>query len=146
MKLNTIAIILMMSISVIAAVQAEETQNQQGGHQMSGMSGMSMMDEMMSDEKIKKKQEFMLKMHELSSKILSATDQNEKDRLKNEQFAALKAHEKEHMQMMHEHMMKMMQGGGMGNMGGMSGMGGMGGMQHGNTPASPNNAMPSMQH
>jgi hypothetical protein len=42
------------------------------GMNMGGMSNMGGM--MMSDERLKQKQEHLLKMHELSTKILAATD------------------------------------------------------------------------
>ena len=109
----------------------------QPGHQMGGggmMGNMGNMgDMMMSEERLKKKQEFQLKMHELSGKILAATDTQERDRLKAEQLQLMKEHEKEH----HMTMMQMMQqkGGGRPGMGG--GAPGMGGMQHGAGPAGP---------
>jgi hypothetical protein len=116
---------------------AQTTGPQMGGGSMMGNMG----DMMMSEERLKKKQEFQLKMHELSGKILAATDATERDRLKAEQLQLMKDHEKEH----HMMMMQMMQrkGGGMPGMGG--GKPGMGGMQHGAAPAAPP-ATPTQQH
>ena len=116
-----------------------------GGHQMGGMNmgGMgSMGSMMMSDERLKQKQEHLLKMHELSTKILAATDPQEKEKLKAEQFKLMKEHEMQHHMMMQQHMQDMMK-----NKGGMPGMsqggpaGGMGGMQHGG----PGGGMGNMQ-
>ena len=63
---------------------------------------------MMSDEHLKEKQEHLLKMHELSNKILAATDAKEKERLKAEQLELMKAHEKRHVEMMQQHMQQQM--------------------------------------
>ena len=63
---------------------------------------------MMSDEHLKEKQEHLLKMHELSNKILATTDATEKERLKAEQLELMKAHEKRHVEMMQQHMQQQM--------------------------------------
>lgn len=63
---------------------------------------------MMSDEHLKEKQEHLLKMHELSNKILATTDAKEKERLKAEQLELMKAHEKRHVEMMQQHMQQQM--------------------------------------
>lgn len=124
------------ALFTLPAAQAGEAAPQApapGGHQMGGMGGM-----MMSDERLKAKQEHLLKMHELSSKILATTDPAEKEKLKAEQLQLMKEHEKQHHMMMQQHMQEMMK-----NKGGMPGMqhggasGGMGNMQHGATPATP---------
>lgn len=108
------------------------------GH--AGMPDMAM-GGMMSEERLKKKQEYDLKIHDLSNKILASTHPAERDRLKAEQLELMKAHQKEHHQMMQQMMMHKMGGSGMGNMPGMkhdgngaAGGGSMGGMQH-DTPA-----------
>lgn len=121
-----------------------------GGHQMGAMGNMGggMGGMMMSDERLKQKQEHLLKMHELSGKIIAATDPKEKDRLKAEQLQLMQEHEKQHLMMMQQHMQEMMK-----NKGGMGGMkhggdgGGMSGMQHGNAKPEPAQANPpAMQH
>jgi len=156
MKLKTLCAVMAISaVSVLTSVHAEQTPPPPaaGGHQMGGMPG-GMGGMMMSDENLKQKQEHLLKMHELSGKILAATDAKEKDRLKAEQLQLMKEHEKAHHQMMQQHMQEMMKnkggmpgmqhggaGGGMGNMGG-----GMGNMQHGNSPAAPSTPAATMTH
>ena len=159
MKLkNLIHAILLTGAVCLPVAQAEEAPKPapaaNGGHQMGGMgSGGMMGGMMMNDEKLKKTQEHLLKMHELSSKILAATDPKEKEKLMAEQLELMKEHEKQHHMMMQQHMQEMMKnkggmsgmqhgGGSNGGMGGMSGMqhgngssGDMGNMQHGNTPA-----------
>ena len=157
MKLKTLCAVMAISaVSVLTSVHAEQTPPPApagGGHQMGGMPG-GMGGMMMSDENLKQKQEHLLKMHELSGKILAATDAKEKDRLKAEQLQLMKEHEKAHHQMMQQHMQEMMKnkggmpgmqhggaGGGMGNMGG-----GMGNMQHGNSPAAPSTPAAPMTH
>jgi hypothetical protein len=82
---------------------------------MNAMGGM-----MMSDERLKQKQEHLLKMHDLSNKILAATDPKEKDKLKAEQLELMRAHDKEHHMMMQQMMMQK--------------PGGMGGMTHNPPP------------
>ena len=101
-------------------------------HQMMGMGDMG---GMMSDDTLKKKQDHILKIHDLSNKILAATDDKTREQLKAEQFNLLKAFEAEHHKMMMHHMMQMMQQGGMGGMSG--GMGNMNGMQHATQNAKP---------
>ena len=149
MKLNRLyAVMAISAVSVLTSVHAEQTPPPPpaGGHQMGGMPG-GMGGMMMSDENLKQKQEHLLKMHELSGKILAATDAKEKDRLKAEQLQLMKEHEKAHHQMMQQHMQEMMK-----NKGGMPGMqhggagGGMGNMQHGNSPAAPSTPAAPMAH
>lgn len=119
--------LLVMSLGMTLA-NAEETPGPAaatpGSHAMGGMGMNNAM--MMSDEKLKEKQEHLLKMHELSSKILAATDPKEKDRLKAEQLQLMKDHEKQHHMMMQQHMQQMMQN-----------RGGMPGMQHATPSATP---------
>jgi len=176
------AAVTLALLTGLSAVQAEEaakpaTPPASGGHQMGGMNmgGMGNMGGMMmSDERLKQKQEHLLKMHELSTKILAATDPQEKEKLKAEQFKLMKEHEMQHHMMMQQHMQDMMKnkggmpgmpqggaGGGMGNMqhggpaGGMGnmqqggaggGMGNMGNMQHGATPPAAPATAPAMAH
>jgi len=128
------------SLPVLQAEEAPKPASPNGGHQMGGM-GPGMM---MNEERLKQMQEHLLKMHELSSKILAATDPKEKDRLKAEQLELMKDHEKHHHMMMQQHMQEMMK-----NKGGMQGMqhggnaGGMGNMQHGSAPATPPGQAPA---
>jgi hypothetical protein len=94
-----------------------------------------MMNEEMREQHLKQRQEHMLKIHELSNKILAAKDDKERERLKGEQLQLMKEHEKAHHQMMQQHMQQMMQHGGGAPHGGPAG--GMGGMPHGTPPAAP---------
>ena len=144
MKLkNLMNAALIATAACLPTLQAEEAPkpaSSNGGHQMGGM-GAGMM---MNDDRLKQMQEHLLKMHELSSKILAATDLKEKDRLKAEQLELMKEHEKQHHMMMQQHMQEMMK-----NKGGMQGMqhggnaGGMGNMQHGTAPATPAGQAPA---
>jgi hypothetical protein len=87
-------------------MQGMGMQHGQGG--MQGMGGMGMMggmSEEQMDQHMRMMQEHMLQMHDLSDKILAATDPAEKEKLKKQQLDLMKAHKK---QMMH---------GGMGAMG-----------------------------
>jgi hypothetical protein len=54
-----------------------------GGHQMT---------EAERDQHLRTYQEHMLKMHDLSNRILSETDEKKKEQLKNEQLELMKAH------------------------------------------------------
>jgi hypothetical protein len=63
------------------------------------------MDEAKMMEHLKMRQEQILKMHDLSTKILAETDPKKKQALKDEQLQLIKA---EHMQMMTMHHPKMM--------------------------------------
>ena len=63
------------------------------------------MDETKMMEHLKVRQEQILKMHDLSNKILAETDPKKKQELKDEQLELMKA---EHMQMMSMHHPKMM--------------------------------------
>ena len=66
---------------------------------------MGKMDEAKMMEHLKTRQEQILKMHDLSNKILAETDPKKKQALKDEQLELIKA---EHMQMMSMHHQKMM--------------------------------------
>lgn len=71
-------------------------------HGMGGMMGGMMMG--MSDEEkdkhMRSMQEHMLKMHDLSNRILAEKDSAQKEQLKNEQLQLIKAH---HAEMMSRH-------------------------------------------
>jgi len=143
MKLNNlINAAIIATASCLPALQAEEAPkpaSSNGSHQMGGMGGM-----MMNEDRLKQMQEHLLKMHELSGKILAATDPKERDRLKAEQLELMKEHEKQHHMMMQQHMQEMMK-----NKGSMQGMqhgggtGGMSNMQHGTAPAAPAGQTPA---
>jgi hypothetical protein len=144
--LELAAAVTLALLAGLSMTHAEETGKPaappaSAGHQMGGMDMSGMM---MSDERLKQKQEHLLKMHELSTKILAATNPQEKDKLKAEQLQLMKEHEKQHHMMMQQHMQDMMK-----NKGGMPGMqqggpaGGMGNMQHGGSSAG---GMGNMQH
>jgi hypothetical protein len=68
---------------------------------------MGKMDEskMMDHLKMKQEQEQILKMHDLSNKIISETDPKKRQALKDEQLELIKA---EHMQLMSMHHSKTM--------------------------------------
>jgi uncharacterized membrane protein len=66
---------------------------------------MGNMDETKMMEHLKIRQEEMLKMHDLSNKILAETDPKKKQALKDQQLELIKA---DHMQMMSMHHQKMM--------------------------------------
>lgn len=67
--------------------------------------GMGTMDESMMMEHLKMRQEQILKMHDLSNKILAETDPAKRQALKDQQLELMKT---EHMQMMSMHHQKMM--------------------------------------
>lgn len=81
---------------------------QQAHHQMQagGMGGKGMqhdtgsMDPAKMDEHLRKKQEHMLMMHDLSNKILAEKDPNQQQALKDQQLELMKA---DHMRMMSMH-------------------------------------------
>jgi hypothetical protein len=66
---------------------------------------MAKMDDSKMMEHLKMKQEHILKMHDLSNKILAETDPKKKQALKDEQLELMKS---EHMEMMSMHHPKMM--------------------------------------
>lgn len=63
---------------------------------------------MMNDEGLRERQNHLLQMHDLSTRILSAKDPKEKERLKEEQLQLMKSYELKHHQMMQRHMKEMM--------------------------------------
>jgi hypothetical protein len=62
-----------------------------GMHRGMGMGG-HQMTEAERDQHLRTYQEHMLKMHDLSNRILSETDEKKKEQLKNEQLELMKAH------------------------------------------------------
>jgi hypothetical protein len=137
LRLNR-SVAVLMAVSLCSPVLAGEAASKHHpasqGQATEGMMG-GMMSEEMREQHLKQRQEHMLKMHELSNKILAAKDDKERERLKAEQLQLMKEHEKAHHQMMQQHMQQMMQHGGGAPHGGPAG--GMGGMPHGTPPAAP---------
>lgn len=131
MKINQTGLATLLTAIISLPLQAAEPASPgmpPSAPSMSGMMG-NMGGMMMTDEQLKKKQEHLLKMHEISGKILAATDPAEREKLKAEQIQLMREHEKEHHKMMMQHMQQMMPQ--------QPGMGGMGNMQHGAAPAVP---------
>ena len=63
---------------------------------------------MMSEEGLKERQEHLLKMHDLSNRILAAKDPKIKQKLKDEQLSLMKEFEILHHERMQKHMQEMM--------------------------------------
>lgn len=103
-----------LSISMACyAEETEKTMESMGNMKMSpgmgkhqGMGMMGNMTEEQKDQHLRAMQEHMLKMHDLSNKILSETDPAKKEELKNQQLQLMKAHQ---AQMMEHRMQKKMQ-------------------------------------
>ncbi|GAB4278118.1 MAG: hypothetical protein Kow0065_24490 [Methylomicrobium sp.] len=74
------------------------------GGEMGGMDGM---DHGKMREHLKMKQEYQLKLHDLTNKILAEKDPAKQQALKDEQLNLMEQH---HMHMMKMHKMKMMKG------------------------------------
>ena len=96
-----IAILALVSLSQVC-LAAEPVEKKP---EMKMNPAMGAMNESMMMDHLKMKQEQMLKMHDLSNKILAETDPKKKQALKDEQLELIKA---EHMQMMSMHHPKMM--------------------------------------
>jgi hypothetical protein len=96
-----IAILALISLSQLslAVDQAEKKPEMKMDHAMGTMDEAKMM------EHLKIRQEQMLKMHDLSNKILAETDPKKQQALKDQQLELIKA---EHLQMMSMHHPKMM--------------------------------------
>ncbi len=62
-----------------------------------GMGRMGQMSEEERDRHLRMSQEHMLKMHDLSNRILAEPDANKKNQLKNEQLELMKAHQAQMM-------------------------------------------------
>lgn len=88
--------------------------NMGGPGRSPGGSMTSMMSPEMKEQQLKMKQEYGLKMHDLSTRILAAKDEQEREKLKAEQLQLMKDQDKAHMEMMQQHMRQMMQHGGPG--------------------------------
>jgi len=96
-----IAILALVSLSQVclAADPVEKKPEMKMEH------AMATMDESKMTEHLKMRQEQILKMHDLSNKILAETDPKKQQALKDQQLELIKA---EHMQMMNMHHPKMM--------------------------------------
>ena len=102
-----IAILALVSLSQVclAAEQVEKKPEMKMGQSMKMGQPMAKMDDSKMMEHLKMKQEHILKMHDLSNKILAETDPAKKQALKDQQLDLMKS---EHMQMMNMHHQKMM--------------------------------------
>ena len=102
-----IASLALVSLSQVclAAEPAEKTPEMKMDQPMKMGQPMAKMDESKMMEHLKMRQDQILKMHDLSNKILAETDPKKKQALKDEQLELIKA---EHMQMMSMHHPKMM--------------------------------------
>jgi hypothetical protein len=98
-RLITILALVSLSQVCFAAEQAEKAPEMKMDHSMPKMDELKMM------EHLKMRQEQILKMHDLSNKILAETDPAKKQALKDQQLELIKA---DHMQMMSMHHQKMM--------------------------------------
>ena len=97
-------VMIMIPLSQVAMAEDQDMQkkhhpqNRQGMDMMGGKGGMGkMMDPQKMDQRMKKMQEHMLMMHDLSDKILAEKDPKRRQELKDQQLKLMKAH---HMQMM----------------------------------------------
>jgi len=97
-----IAILALVSLSQVCLAAVEPVEK---SSEMKMDHPMAKMDELKMMEHLKMRQEQMLKMHDLSNKILAESDPKKKQALKDEQLELIKA---EHMQMMSMHHPKMM--------------------------------------
>jgi uncharacterized protein YgbK (DUF1537 family) len=97
-----IAILALVSLSQVCLAAVEPVEK---SSEMKMDHPMAKMDESKMMEHLKMRQEQMLKMHDLSNKILAESDPKKKQALKDEQLELIKA---EHMQMMSMHHPKMM--------------------------------------
>ena len=98
-KLIAILALVALSQVTLAADPVEKTPEMKMDHAMGAMDESKMM------EHLKVRQEEMLKMHDLSTKILAETDPKKRQALKDQQLELIKA---EHIQMMNMHHSKMM--------------------------------------
>lgn len=101
--------------AVEQAAQSPEKQApmQKGMGKGKGMGPMGGMSPEQKDKRIRTMQEEMLKMHELTHQILAAKDPKERERLKEEHLALMKAHREKMMArhgMMRQHRQNMKQG------------------------------------
>lgn len=100
--LQIFAISILLPFSAISgAQQSPNRPPPEGGKGMGpGMGGMENMDQAGMTDHLKRMQDEMLKMHELSNNILAETNPAKKQALKNQQLELMKEH---HMRMMSRH-------------------------------------------
>lgn len=99
-KLLALLIMIPLSQAILAEEQSMHKKHhpqKQQGMKMGMQGGMGSMDAKKMDQRMKKMQEHMLQMHDLSDKILAEKDPKLKQQLKDQQLQLMKAH---HMQMM----------------------------------------------
>jgi len=102
-----IAMLALVSLSQVclAAEPVEKKPEMKMDQSMKMDQPMAKMDESKMMEHLKMRQEQILKMHDLSNKILAETDPTKKQALKDQQLELMKS---EHMQIMSMHHPKMM--------------------------------------
>lgn len=100
-KKSAIILVLSMSTSMVSHAASESMKMQMNQDKDSKSGGMGNMNPEMMDKKMRSKQEHMLKMHDLSSRILAEKDSTMKQALKDEQLALMK---KMHMDKMQKKM------------------------------------------
>lgn len=108
-KITTATLFLLLTHSLTshagspaAPAASDEPMNMEKGMEMHrGMGMQGRMSDAERDQHLRMNQEHMLKMHDLSNRILSETDEKKKEQLKNEQLELMKAH---HEQMMTKRM------------------------------------------
>ena len=98
--------LMVLSLAMSPLLQAEESAPVTANPEQ--VAPISPMEGMMSDEQLKKQQQHLLKMQDLSNRILGARDSKEKQRLIDEQLNLMREHQLQHHQMMHQHMQEMM--------------------------------------
>jgi hypothetical protein len=101
-KITIAAFFLSLALSLAShagsPAATDEPMNMQKGM---GMRGHGKMSEEELNQHLRVSQEHMLKMHDLSNRILAETDEKKKEQLKKEQLELMKAH---HTQMMTKRM------------------------------------------
>ncbi|WP_374089842.1 hypothetical protein [Methylomicrobium lacus] len=117
-KITSAALFLLLPLSMASHAETpesptatDEPMSMPGG--MSGGMGMHRgmgmrgpMSEAERDQHMRMYQEHMLKMHDLSNRILAEPDAKKKEQLKNEQFELMKAHQAQMMTHRMERMQK----------------------------------------
>lgn len=116
-KKTTTALFLILPLSLAAQTEAPpspethkpSTDMSKGMGMQHGMGMMGGMTEEQKDEHLKRMQEHILQMHDLSNRILAEKDPAKKEQLKNEQLQLMKAHHAQKMQHRMENMQKRQQ-------------------------------------
>ncbi len=116
-SIAAIMLCTLFAINSFAVEQAAQSPGKQEPMQSmgkgKGMGPMGGMSAEQKDQRMRTMQEEMLKMHELTHQILAAKDPKERERLKEEHLALMKAHREKMMaqhRMMRQHRQKMKQG------------------------------------